>query len=466
MTRYTSFLGLSALGAGDDPTEDGHKFFGQDRDDIDSAIRRALLHRHTGVADNVDTPVTAPTLELDTGLGGVLRAGQRIYYRYSLIDEYGTESVASPVAFIDTPAALTTPAAPSGISYLTSGGTLLPGSYYYRLSAYDGANTIETRSSDPAHVIVPAGSSTNQVTFTLPSLPAGADGFNVYRRKPGGDFAYLTSIDMQVATPPTDFTDDGSIVDDCVRRLPSGNLTAGSNAVVVTLPGATPTVPEGHSWRLYRSYDSLTWVNTLLATIVEETSEGSGIITPEYTDLGIGASVGQPRTTTPNFQAPEKINFDDGSEIQGVLPPAHLLGDQVIEFRFPGPVEVQEGTEVWTCPWERAYIREVVVSLGRDSTPASTSVIADVDKYDSQIATPSWTTIFTNQANRPAIAVGENDNIDSPATPDVRQLYRGDKLSPNIEQAGGGATPTDTDLVVQIVLWTYDSTATTVDVFN
>jgi hypothetical protein len=463
MSERTPGFGLSALGPGDDPTEESYKYFYRDRYTIDSILLRSLRHDHRGIDEALVEPTTGLSLTLDDSIGGVIPASRRVYYRYSLVDTNGTETKGSATTFVDTPTAISAPGAPAGMTTTTTGGTLLPGSYYYRLSAYVDVNTQESLTGDSGFKVIPVGTSTNKITFNLPSLPAGATGFNIYRRKPGGDFGYLTSIDMNVATPPSSFTDDGSITDDCLRRLPTTNTANSSNAVIVSIPGATPVVPVGYTWKIYRSYSG-SWTNSLLVHVVEETSEGSGIITPTYTDLGLATSSGSPLEVSPNFEGPGKISLVDGGEIEGIIPTAHVVYPHVEEFAFPGPLTITTGTFAWRCPFPEVYIRWVQCNLGRGYAAAATDVIVDVNKYDANAATPSWATIYTTQANRPKVLAG--NWLGAAAVPDVQTLLLGDVLTVDIDQTGGGATPTDQDLLVQIVMWVHDSTTTSITVFD
>jgi hypothetical protein len=70
--------------------------------------------------------------------------------------------------------------------------------------------------------------------------------------------------------------------------------------------------------------------------------------------------------------------------------------------------------------------------------PVGASLICDVNK--------NGTTIFTTQANRPAIAAGSNAS--SAATPDVTSVAAGDYLTVDIDQVG--STTAGEDLVVTV----------------
>jgi hypothetical protein len=71
--------------------------------------------------------------------------------------------------------------------------------------------------------------------------------------------------------------------------------------------------------------------------------------------------------------------------------------------------------------------------------PTGAAIIVDVNK--------NGTTIFTTQANRPQIAIGETQG-DS-GTPDVTSLAEGDKLTIDIDQVGSGTA--GADLTVEVV---------------
>lgn len=84
-----------------------------------------------------------------------------------------------------------------------------------------------------------------------------------------------------------------------------------------------------------------------------------------------------------------------------------------------------------------ATIVSVTTSVG--TAPTGASIICDVNK--------NGTTIFTTQANRPAIAI--SGNASSAAVPDVTSLAIGDYLSVDIDQIG--STIAGADLTVQVL---------------
>lgn len=448
MAGSTDHYGLTTLGAGDQLSENDYAFTRADRERIDNLLFLGVEgHRHTGAATGVTEPDTAPTLEIDS-LSGAIPSGTRVYYKYTYVDVAGTESAPSPEAFIDTPASVDAPTAPV-VEYATTGGTLLGGAYYYALSAYTGTNISETRAPAPAYLTVPTTTATNTVTLTLPALPSGADGFNVYRRAPGNStYHHLDSVDMTVATPPTEYVDDGSVTADCDRPLPAANTTNSQNNITITLPGATPAVPDGYTWKIYRTYVNGDYSNSLVTHRVETEEETYGDIIPYYTDQGASTQPGSPPAATVAIGAPEQIELTDAAEVQGVLPMANVTFPYAVHFQVAGPLSVLEGAGIWTCEFPYAEIVAVRAALGRDSTPSSQPVIVDVIK-GTGTATPVYSSIFPS-SDKPRVETGQQ--VGARYTPDDVVVEQGDVLTVDINQTGGGATPTDRDLVVTISL--------------
>lgn len=438
MAGSTSNYGLQKLGAGDSFATNGYKYTDADREQIDNLLKLgAETHHHTGEAAS-SYSLTAPTLTL-SATGGVLPAGARIWYTYTYVDANGHETGQSVEDYVDTAAPVSNPAAPTLTSIATT-GTLIPGNYYYVLSAYTGSSANETQATNPNYITVPAGTNTNKVTLTLPTLPSGATGFNIYRLKPGSSgYFWLAS------TTSGSYVDNGSVTDDCNRVLPTRNTTNATNKVTVALPGA---VPADTTWKIYRTTNDGVWSNTFLKWVTEETFDGSGIIAPSYLDVGTATSLGDPPSTSQLVGSPDKLLLTDGSEVQGGLPMGLTAFPFAETWGFFGTLEITVGTSVWVCPFPAATILFCKAALGRGYAPASTSVICDVNKGTG--ATPTYTTIYTTQSNRPSIGVGRQ--IGAKTYPDVKTLVEGDSLSVDIDQIGGGATRTDKDLTVTVYM--------------
>lgn len=292
MASLTTYFGLTKLAPNESTAANNYAFISSNLDTIDRLLGK--LHEAVFVEETpIDNPTAGPTLTLEEG--GNIRAGQTVRYKFTYVDEYGAETAASIESIISTPAPISTPSQPS-LVVSSSGGTLLAGSYFYRLTAYTDANTLETIGSSPANITIQSGS-TNSITVNLPTLPGGADGFNVYRRAPGeSNYYYIASVDMTVATPPSSYLDNGSSAPNCNRTPPTQNLTNSNNKIIVTLPGATPTVPEGYTWKVYRTFSAGNYNSSLLQWVTTETSPGSGVIVPYVEDTGQTTTVGSPPT--------------------------------------------------------------------------------------------------------------------------------------------------------------------------
>lgn len=451
MASSTNHYGLDQLVAGDDFTDNGYKFTNADRELIDRLLYLgAEGHHHSGADATVNDP-TDPLAASVTESGGIIPAGTRVYYKYTWVDPNGFESAASPEAFVDTDQPVTEPAAAT-IGVATTGGTLLPGVYYYVLSAYTNVNTQETKAIAPTYFTVPIGSSTNTVTLHLPTLPAGADGFNVYVKKPGQvRYNWLAAVDMTVATPPTSYVDNGSVEEDCNRTIPTRNSTNGSNTVDLALPEA---VPAGSTWKLYRTYVSGQYQSSLLHWVVEETFETSGVIIATYQDTGEPTVEGMPPSASQAIGSPEKVDLTDAAEVQGTLPMGRVEHPQIITFFWPGLVEAAEGTMVWVNEYPNLRIVGARATLAIDRSPNGQAVIVDVNR-GTQEPTPSFSSIFANQAAQPKILVGEQQGDRATPVTALAELVEGDMLTVDIDQAGEGATPTDYDLTISIYAVAY-----------
>lgn len=449
MAGITDHYGLTSLEAGDGFSLNGYKFTSADRRLIDNILYLgAEGHTHTGVTGSIVEPTLPPSLSLSL-TGGTIPAGTRVYYKYTYVNSRGEESKGSTEAFVDTPAAVTEPGAAT-LSRASTGGTLQGGNYYYVLTAYVSSDISETRAVNPSYITVPVETQTNTVTLTFPSLPSGATGFNIYRRKPGQTkYFWLTSVNMTIATPPTTYIDTGAVLEDCDRTIPVRNTTNGTNSVTISQPGATPAVPVGYSWKLYRTYVNSDYQNSLLAWVVEYISELSTVVTPTYLDVGASTQGGSPPSTSMSIGSPSKILLTNFAEIQGIIPASASFFTFPVTFDFSGLVAVTQGTQTWRCPFPSAEIAWCEAYLGRGSAPVATAVKVDVNKA-AAAANPTYSTIFTTQANRPEVAVG--NQVGTKMTPDVTTLSRGDLLTVDIDQAGGGATPADRDLSVTIYL--------------
>jgi hypothetical protein len=446
MPEYTDRWGLSLLGPGDTLAGDGYKFSESDILLVDRLLQYAAeQHHHSGATGNDMSPRTGPNLAMLPS-AGAMASSSRYYYVVTLVDDLGNETAPSPVSVVDTPAAVSTPGAPA-LSYLTGSGTLLPGNYSYVLSAYKGANNLETKATNSALVTIPGSSPTNHINLILPNLPIGADGLNVYRKSPSGmHYLYITSIPSP--TTGDSWIDDGTIEGDCDRSLPGTNRTSNTAAVRVTYPGATPVTPEGWGWRIYRSTSALDWSRSFLADVAPQ---GATPVTPiTYTDVGSGTQNASPPTVAQVINAPSKVQLTDAAEVEGVLPPGAAVVPHVVTFSRPGPVTETTGTFTWTCDFDQADIISCRAYLGVDSEPASQDVIVDVNTFR-PAKENAWISIYDDGAERPTVPVGSN--FGTPTTPVHQHLVVGDSLNVDVDQAGGGATPTDTNLTVNILLY-------------
>jgi len=450
MASKTLNYGLTKLAPGDSLSANGYAFVDSDRDRIDGLLALGREHEHTGSAVSIADPTLAPTLVLDTA-SGALTAGQTWRYRYSYVDQFGSETTASPEATLATAAPVVSPGGVS-LSSVTTGGSLAGGLYNYALTAYVDTSSRETRRGTVTAISMAFATITNIITLALPSLPSGATGFNVYRRAPGeANYNFLASVDMSVATPPTEYIDNGTINPNCDRHPPISNSTNSQNNITVTLPGATPVVPAGATWRIYRSKTAGVWEATDLVSVTETVSDLDPTVVTSYIDVGTPTGFKTAPEVSQIVGQPDKITLTNAANVDGYLPPGLLTIPYTITWQQKGTVIIDQALDMWRCPFDNAEIQEIAITLGDPSyAAASQYIITDVNYYSTNQATPGWTTVFTTQANRPEIPITEWFGLVT--TPDVIALTKGDLLNWDIDQDGGGATPTDFDLTITILL--------------
>lgn len=320
MASRTRYHNLTKLGSGEDVHTEG--FGSTDRDVIDQALYAAFRHHHAG--DVFTAPEEAPDLFLEND--GTLPAGTRVRYSYTWTHPDLGESRMSPIGEITTPAAIADPAAPTA-ALTTIGGNLPPGQYYYVLSAYQNDTYTETKATNPVQVTIPTGTSTNAVTITATAVPAGATGYNLYRRGPGDTrYHFIASGDV------TQFVDAGTVVIPAEsinvetfltteagsaavvqppsgsRTIPTTNTTNGNSSVVVDVTGE---IPAGYTWSIYRTTANSFADSLLVADLA------ASVVT--YEDIG-AATTDQAPPTTQLFQQPDKVLLTEGAEVQGFLP--------------------------------------------------------------------------------------------------------------------------------------------------
>lgn len=385
-------------------------------------------HRHDGV-DVLTTPPAPPAVQVRSS-GGAIPAGATVYYRYAWIDSRGQATLASEMAVAHIPAQIPPPLQPPVIQ-VTTDGAQMAGRYTYLLSAYTGTSDQETTVGRSVSTLVPLA---GQVTLVLPSPPSGADGFNIYRQGPIDPVPlFVDSVTIDEAT----WADSG-VEGNVHRGVPSTNTTNSKCSVQVTF-GA----PDS-SARVYRSYDPTDWSGSLL-----EWTTSSSII-----DGGYQTSPGSPPTTSAATGSAPPIDLSDMAEATGEPPPGLNVVMQEVTFTFDGLVEPGYGGWVWVCEYDEAEVVTMRARLGRGSVPAEQNLVVGLQRWDGEGA---WVDVSGSAVIFPDNEVGYASDI-SPgsqfATPNPCIYARGDQMRAVVLQSGGGAAPTDRDLVISVGVMT------------
>lgn len=338
----TQHFGLNKFGAEGRISDEGYKFTLRDRDLIDTLLHTLMAHDHSGVAQGSALQGPPASIYLDLTLqtsGGTLPAGRDFYYKFSYVDANGNETHASSAILISTPDPLVPPETQNLIT-ATTGGSLAPGTYKYAIAFYQDAGGVTT-APNLSTITVPLGTSTNTVTVPLQILPAEADGWKIYRKGPG-DLEYWL-LDT-VAAGPSQFVDDGTLNPDCTQKRPVANTTNSTNSIVVDLPASElPLSPQVVAWNIYRTSTPGSYAaQSLVASVVETTTEGGADLVTTYTDAGGTLNPGIPLRQTAVPEPPPRL---DGSafSVGGARLPAELapLGVRTLGVLLPGTLSAR-----------------------------------------------------------------------------------------------------------------------------
>lgn len=310
----TRFLELLKIMAGETPLLNDSEFFRTNIDKLDTAIGMLMNHRHNGqLVAGVDAP-DPPDADLNPSIDGGIAGGATVYYRVSHVDSAGNESAASNHTSINTPAPLTVPDAPL-LSRQETGGNLAPGMHQYVLSAWQSSTTLETPAINPGTANLPPSGGTHQtITLELPTLPDGADGFNVYVRRPGSTtYFFLATIAAADVGDP--WIDDGGTAPNAVRIYPRVDTSNAANAITVTPAGS---LTAGEAWNIYRTFteegEDPTWTGGTLIGQVEHPAT-------TFSDLGAAPEPQSPPEASLSLTNPDPIDLE--SEVTGRLQPEH-----------------------------------------------------------------------------------------------------------------------------------------------
>ena len=288
----TQNFGFERFGQEGRISDNNNKYSDRDRATFDALFWTLYNHDHrdTSVTSSLAAPVYRPDLTVTT-TGVSIPSGVIYYYKISYVDQYGNETEASTANSVGTADPLASPAVPT-LSYVTTGGSLDPGIYRYALAFYQTGIGV-TRATNVASISVPTGTTTNEITISLPTLPTGADGWRIYRKGPGDDdYFWLDS-----ETTGTEYDDDGlDLAIDCTKNRPTANTTNSTNKIVIDIEALDlPLDTRVATWKIYRSSTvGMFGASSLLATVSETTTEAGTDLVTTYTDIGSATFAGTP----------------------------------------------------------------------------------------------------------------------------------------------------------------------------
>lgn len=243
----TTFAGLTALDPGEPITTDGSSFTAKNPDIIDHLLKiGARTHRHNAAAP-LPNPATPPNVQvLDTG--GALPSDTPVIVAYTLLDDEGGETLASPAALVTTPSGIAAPIEGPDLDIDYSAGTLTVGTYQYAVTLVDSSGG-ETPASPASSITRDPGQPNATITISGLATLIGGDinRWRLYRKKDAGQLLLLTEGTGDVVV------DDGSLDCDCCTSPPANSTTGNTGAITVVV--TSDMIAGAAGWRLYVSDD-------------------------------------------------------------------------------------------------------------------------------------------------------------------------------------------------------------------
>lgn len=426
MDLTTRFQLLRFTTLADEWSVEDYRFSNGDRATLDALLALAVeAHRHTGLAAT-STPPAAPAVTYIGdptvhGLTGGLPAGRTVYYRstYTMSELEGTPSA---IASIQTPAPLPTP--PTPVATVGTGG-LAAGTYDYAVSWATYESSEETLLSTPTSTTVPANSS---VVVALPRANAADVTCNVYRRVRGGAFEFVAN------TAASEYVDTGTFAGS-TRGEPTVNSTY-SRGVVVIDPAELATT-DAYTVTTYRTYDPTSWARSTLDPVTAVL----GLV-----DDGKPTSAGQPPANVDRLGTAPKVSLD--AETEGGLTGSGVVASAIASWYWDEVVHAGLGSaEQWVNEYDVAIPTSARAWLEVGSAPASRPTAVRLERHSAGWAAGTWEWVTDL-----IIAIGTELSDAALLAGLGLLLGPGDTLRARALQGGGGATPTDRGLHVEVQL--------------
>lgn len=257
---------------------------------IDTLLAFFENHRHDGGADphplaNPTGPATAVT----ASTGGTIANGVTRYYSYSLIDQFGLETAASPELAVVLPGSTAVEDYPVVVGDNVDGSALPADTYYYALTA----NTVAGETALGPQTVITIYDDQNQADIHLPDLATGFISWNLWRQSLSEE-GWTKVFAGQAGG--ADIADVGFPSGDCLcdptTQPPDENSLEGSgtNSIIITPLPADLT--GASAWRLYETDTSGSYSTASLVATIVPTAPG-GPVPSSYTDTGAALLTGQ-----------------------------------------------------------------------------------------------------------------------------------------------------------------------------
>jgi hypothetical protein len=411
-------LGLTRLDPAESLATDGYSFQAINPIIIDRLLRVGVyLHKHDAHA-RLGDPLDEPEITT-AATGGQIPSDTLVATCYTVVDEYGGESLPSPIASVSTAPGIAEPFDVPAYEIDNTQGNLRNGTYYYVLTLTDDTGG-ETIPSPPLQVDIQPGNDLNAVVFSglteITESSEGATGWRMYKSTGQSRYHYIADGPAGLDS----ITDDGLLCADCLTEPPTEGHTNSTNSVTVTVPDAG-VLAGASAFRIYLGVDG-DFTSPALAGEFDPDQVNVAI---EF--LQVAVDTGTPPDASTTVAGAQKINPDTDILNWPWKAPVATTADLPDDAEEGDVRFVLEDATIWlfkdtswiqyTAPPQ--FWKAPVTSLAELPTTGNVPgdvrvVLADLSLYIWDVGTTSWKLL----SPRPVPVQDEGDDLPARGTID------------------------------------------------
>lgn len=345
MSTFAPFSGILVPGESDPPSVDGNAFFTANPGIIDQFLKiGAVTHRHDG-----HLPLADPSTVLSGSVawtGGALPPDTTFYSTFTLIDQYGGETLPASAFALTTSAGVGAPTGFVTASADYTDGILPAGDYYYAKTFVDGAGG-ETPIGPSTLIYVDPGFASAQVHIgnLMADAPPGATAARLWRSYEGEDW-HLT-----VQTASDTYLDAGFDPPDNPALPPTTDSTNQTGELLLTIPSDPAMTSACAAINLYLSSDP---------------AFGSPSLYDQYPTASAGATITVTSETTTAGEPPH------------------------VSRASRGAAQINPDTDILNWPWKRSAATFSALPATGNSNGDTRIVLDELGSYTWSASAGVW----------------------------------------------------------------------------